>query len=390
MKFIVPVLLCATIAGHAMAGEERELESLRNSVAINYFEAAPHVALAKHYANTGKSLLAFYICEDARRNLIPREEFDKAFFQLFPRRRSEAELPENVDSEKELNDFLDQNQDTPAAFLIRVTPLLRERPEEAKRQLEAGVEKWPHVGELYFQLGVLAQDRNDLERAEALFVKSARVAVDSVHVQAWVGRFFLKLRENDEKALDYYLAAYFLDPHAYETEYVEQRIRNISWRISGNVVEQSGVGAMELLQHDNPAVVARVVDMQGESLDLEAIIELMRHDDRSIRWRAMMMLKDKEGKVSESKIKDLLGDDDFRVRGLAAHLWVKRKGDGGFKDLEPFLGSEVQLLQYHAVAAVLEEGGESGKSYLERMPKEMFHARVQELIENFDDQNMSN
>ena len=78
-------------------------------------------------------------------------------------------------------------------------------------------------------------------------MKAAELAPKSELIQTWVGRFFFKVKSDNRRALEYYLNAYFLNPHAYESEFVESRIRKIS-----------GLLALEKFAEQNRARVSLV------------------------------------------------------------------------------------------------------------------------------------
>jgi len=357
------------------------LEALRNEIARNFFEAAPHIALAKYHVNMGNRLLAFHICEEIRRNLIPRNQFDEAFFKAFPILPTEGEPLEPIDSEEKLKEYIRRYPDSPQAILYQTEPLIKENPEAAKKLLEAGIQKYPKVGMLYFQLGRLVQEREDLKAAEALFVKAAELDTQSEVIQSWVGRFFLKVKNEYEKALPYYLTAYFLNPHAYESEYVESRIYGIASKIVNSTVTSTKPQELrQLLRHADPAIVDKAIDLQKEDLGAEELIELMHHDCRTIRWKACELLKNQGAKLAETIILELLESQDLRLKGLAAYLWINRKGPAGFKDIDPLLTSETQLLQFDTVSALLLEGGEDGKKHLKTIPKDNLHPRVAAML----------
>ena len=382
MRTTVLAILAALTSSYAFGvSPPGTLEDLRNNVARRYFEAAPHIALAKHHVDSGNRLLAFTICEDARRSIVSEKEFDEAFAKAFPSLRDEGGPPLDVDSEAEMKVFAMENPDTPAALLYRAMPLLRTKPEEAATLLEDGVKKWPLVGSLHYQLGVLAQDSKDDRTAEKHFVKAAELATNSVHVQSWVGRFFFKVKEDHERALSYYLRAYFLSPHAYETEYVEQRIQTTAMHASKEIVSKNGRDVKRLFHHASPAVVGRGVKLHRERLSQDDLLEMMRHDVRGIRWMATTTLLRHRERLPESKIQELLKGDDLRVKGLASYLWVDMKGANGFETVAPFIKTDVQLLQHDVVSALLMFGGRKGKEYVRQIPREILHPSVAKTLE---------
>src|SRR5262249_48727092 len=151
-----------------------ELLRLRRQLALYYLEPGPHMELAKYFWQKGDRLQAFYNLEYARRGRFPEAQFYLAFEKAFGVGRGPTET----------------------------------------RQAQA-----------LFNKAAELQQAGDLKQAEEYFVKAAEMSPNSVYIQSWVGRFFFKVRHDDLRALQFYLNAYFLSPHAYETEFVESRIR---------------------------------------------------------------------------------------------------------------------------------------------------------------------
>src|SRR4051794_28173647 len=175
------------------------------------------------------------------------------------------------------------------------------------------------------------QQEGNLQDAEVQLVKSAEVSPNDSYIQAWVGRFFFKAKKDDERALNYYLNAYFLDPHAYESEFVESRIRTINWEAATARFEQllkGGAPVTKIMQDPNPTVVLQAVvrasgDWRPEYLS--AMLAMMEHEDEDIRWQATEAIKNHVDRSFDEQLRALLQDRDQRKRGLAAyiavHLW---------------------------------------------------------------------
>ena len=58
------------------AGQAKSLERLREEYAVRYFEPEAHMALARHFRDAGRPLLAFDLLEGARRGRFEEEVFN--------------------------------------------------------------------------------------------------------------------------------------------------------------------------------------------------------------------------------------------------------------------------------------------------------------------------
>src|SRR5262245_30916862 len=154
------------------------------------------------------------------------------------------------------------------AYARKIDPLMRKDADKAKVILEQALKKHPKHAMFVFNMAVLLQDAGKLQDAENMFVRAAELGKDSAHVQGWVGRFFLRARENEEKSLHYYLNVYFIDPHFRNTEYAEARIRKLNYTAAAVVVEKAdkeGKQLDALLKHENPVVASLALGKIAQS-----------------------------------------------------------------------------------------------------------------------------
>src|SRR5918911_2123752 len=136
-------------------------------------------------------------------------------------------------------------------YRIRIDELLEKEPGKAKPIVLEAIKKFPKEGSFVFDLGNILHREEKIQEAENNFVRAAEMSPSSVFIQSWVGRFFYKVKKDDRRALDYYLNAYFLDPHAYESEFVESRIQKINAELAQNEFDrqlQSGVPLLKILE----------------------------------------------------------------------------------------------------------------------------------------------
>ena len=198
-------------------------------------------------------------------------------------------------------------------------------------------------------------------------MKAAELAPKSELVQLWVGRFFYKAKKDPRRALEYYLNAYFINPHAYETEHAEYRIRDIVQKFAAEEFAKqtrAGESLLNLLNHANPTVVEMALEGMSEQWSpayVDPLVKLMGHEGAGVRWTATEILKEKVDGSFDERLKALLKDEDLRKRGLAAYIAAYRWKNNSFEFLKPLLSSEAQLVRFDAVSALMIDGGPAGR-----------------------------
>jgi tetratricopeptide (TPR) repeat protein len=417
---------------------------------MRYLEPEPHMALARYYLEHGDRRQAFFTLEAARRGILEKEVFDHAFqvaFQGFDNSKDaeerllseQAQNPHSADVQFQLIDIYisrtdyakakpiltkalaehpedfrftfglaeilriegqDQDADrmieafakrypeSPEAYESRASSLHKTDPRRARQVLEEGVSKYPTDGGLLFRLAATLQEAGDLEKAESGFVKAAALAPKSVNIQSWVGRFFFKVRNNGEKALPYYLSAYFQSPDAYETEFVESRIRSI-YAAQAQAGFQNEIRArkplIELLRGSDPLVVSLAleqIDKAWSPTYIDALVDLMSHEDDGVRWSATQLLKKRVDNSFDSALRTLLKDEDFRKRGLAAYIAVYRWKNASFPFIDELLAADAELLRFDALSALILDGGDAGKRRALAQAARETHPKLKKLLES--------
>lgn len=298
------------------------------------------------------------------------------------RREGATEAATKIES-----DFFNAYPESAEAFLAKIEPLFRDDPGAARSLLERALRLHPGNGELLFILAIL-QDSGADEEAPKTFERAARGAETSAHIQGWVGRYFLKSVKNRELALNYYLNAYFLDPEFYETEFAESRVRTINWELAdealANLIKNFPSGLEAALKDRNPVVVSRALDLFSKSpwqpKLLSIVLDLMGHDDTSVRWSATQLLKAKASAAIQPKLQELLTSSDLRKSGLAAYLAVPILGLASFPAMQKFLESDCELLRYDAVSALILAGDEKSLELLSEHKSRESHPRILEIL----------
>lgn len=359
----------------AIHAQSSTLDQIRHDLAMRYLEPSPHMALAKFYFDKGDRLQSFYILEAARRGRFEEAIFNQAFRDSF----SFATSLKNDD--KADTALLNQYQE-------RIEALVEKEPARANAVITEAVAKFPSDGQLRFDLGAFLQREGKLREAEAQLVKAAELSPRSNHIQAWVGRFFFKVKGDNQRALPYYLNAYFLDPHAYESEFVESRIREINWKIAAARINQllkSGVPLIDVCRNSNPTVAVQAISRATQEWRpeyLATMLALMGHDDEEVRWLATEAIENHADRSFDEKLKALLQERDLRKRGLAAYIAVHLWKQQSLALMRNTLREEAQLLRYDALSALMLEGGAEGRRIvLEHRPSER-NPTLQRLIDS--------
>lgn len=427
---LASILFCLVGDQFAVAQtKDPKLAKLQSEFAVRFLEPEPHMALARYYLDHGKRLEAFYTLEAARRGRFEEAIFDTAFYRAFDGfdngNAAEARLlaehklhPESVETidgladiyvsrddfpraekylrlamqlkpqdfkfanglatvlggegkrieaDRVIKDYIKNFPETVDGYGIRVEEVITTNPARGKVILSEGLERFPSDGRLQFDLGILFQKENNLPKAEEAFLKAAASAPTSVYIQSWVGRFLFKVRADNPRALKYYLNAYFLDPHAYESEFVESRIQKINSQLAVAEFEKriaAGASPVSMLDDSNPLVVELALGKMAEKWRpdyVDQAVRIMGHDNETVRWQATEVLKKNVDKSFDERLTALLRDDDLRKRGLAAYIAVFLWKDASFGVIRGMLSDSAQLLRFDALSALVIEGGEEGR-----------------------------
>lgn len=312
------------------------------------------------------------------------DDFDNtdAMAEVLRREGNQAE------AERLLGEYARKYPQTVDGYRLRISELSEKEPNRAKALLVEATRKFPNAGGFVFEMGATLQREGKLREAEEQFVKAAALSPGSDYIQAWVGRFFYKVKKDDQRALDYYLNAYLLNPDAYETEYVESRIQLISGAAAEAKLERqikSGRSLTALLNDPNPMVITLALEKMGEEWKpayLEPVLALLGHDDGGVRWMATEAIKNNAGRSFDETLKALLRDADLRKRGLAAyiaaHLWQQES----FPVMRDMLREESQLLRFDAVSALILEAGLEGRKLVSEHLTRETNPRLRKLIES--------
>ena len=371
--------------------------AFRGSTPPDYSPAAEAVLLKEHARdpNTIGAIVKLADIYISREDWARAKEYISRAIRLQPEDFGNIEALAEVlrregkleEADRLLQEYARSYPETLDGYRLRIAEVSEKQPDKAKPLLSEAIKKFPQEGSFVFDLGTISQREGKLQEAEDHFVRAAEMSPDSVYIQAWVGRFFYKVKNDNRRALDYYLNAYLLDPHAYETEFVESRIPKTNAVVAKANYEQqlkSGVPLTKIIEDPNPDVVYSALEQMSakwEPAYLKILVDLMGHDDGGVRWYATQMINEKVDRSFDETLSALLKDQDLRKRGLAAYIAVHLWKQESFAIMRDMLKEESQILRFDAVSALFLEGGEEGrKIVLEHLSRES-HPKLKKLIE---------
>lgn len=298
---------------------------------------------------------------------------------------------ENKKAEEVVEGFFTKYPESVEAFSRKLGPLMRKEPDKAKALLEQALKKYPKHAMFLFNQAVLLQNADKLKEAEETFVKAAELGKDNTHIQGWVGRFFLRARENEDKSLHYYLNVYFLDPHFYDTAHAEGRIRKLNYNVAAAIVEKAeknGEKTEALLKHENPVVVSLALSNLAKPWDAKNrkhFLDALGHDDPTIRMQAAGILMKNADNSLNKEIQAILAGNDLRKRRVGCYLAVNLWKEKGVEAVRPMLAEKSQLVRFDAISALWRDGGDKGKEAVRDHGKNEKHPWLIKMIRSFDE-----
>ena len=326
------ICFAVTVPSHS---QDAKLVELRKDFARRYLQPNAHYALAKYYLDRGNNVQAFFITEYARRYRFEEKDFDETYVAFFG-----DPMPEPPDEAKDL-------------FKTASELVTQQKYDEA---------------ETYFQKAYAKYDK-------------------SFFINVWIGRFYYKARSDNSKALPFYFKAYFLYPHAYETEYAEYRIRAIitaDAEKSFKAYLASGKQLSELARDENPLIVGMAITEMAKNWKpeyLNAVLDAMSNDDSVVRWGAFVTLQKYAGTSLPQIVDGMFSDKDLRKRGLAAYAIAESAGQKKFQILEKMLSDDAELVRFDAVSALVKKGRPTATAILRKHARFEKQPRLKALID---------
>lgn len=294
-----------------------------------------------------------------------------------------------------LADFEKKHPNAAGSYSLNISRTWNSDPQQTRLLVKEAIEKYPADAEFWGDLALLDQKENRLAEAEANFIKAADLDPKSVDAQGQAAFFFFKTKPDPERALKYFLNAYLLDPHAHYGGFAEANIAKLNVQLANERFEshlKAGKKAIELLADPNPLVVGRAADAIAKVWDgekVEIFVRLMAHDDVLVRWFAMQTIVEKEGRAFAKRLAELLNDNDLRVRGLAAYMAVQLWKEKSFPEMKKMLVSDIQILKFDAISALVMYGGSKGKAIVRahrKIEKNDYLKKLIDVVANDDKQ----
>jgi tetratricopeptide (TPR) repeat protein len=364
-KAIRTVLLGAFIllmSKSAYADDDQQVIQARQTMAQQWFDPRTHLHLAKLLRNQGKSLEAFYICEDARRT-FGDPSFNAAFIEVFggvdsseigrskltelykreptvtnAMRCADAALngndlkaaesfareamvmaPDDFSVVASLASLIKKDDQRAGEADAVIQGFYRDHPmhiatlrneisqavEHDRSQVPALVQaaliQSPQDPFLLRMQGAVHFERGELDAADAAFERAADLGKESEDIQGATASYFLRGRKAPERALPFYLNCYFISPHYYDGKYAESRIRSITYGRGG-------------------AAFSRLVSEPGKKDEIvatEKLILAFNDADPVVLGMALDMAKRNWNDAFRPEIVRLLAHDDPNLRAMA-------------------------------------------------------------------------
>ncbi|MFZ2492743.1 MAG: hypothetical protein WA208_14780 [Thermoanaerobaculia bacterium] len=307
--------------------------------------------------------------------------------------------------------WLDARPDSLETWRVRAARIVEQDIEAATATIEEARARFPNDGEILFHYAGLLHDQKRLAEAAVEYERAAALAPSSAYIQGWTARFFLRAMKDREKAVHYYLRAYFLDPEFADTEPVHERVKALVQERASEVARTLGRSSKaieELLGHPNPFVADLGLDAASLSWwpsYTTPVVLLLEHDDPTLRYSAAALLGRIVHRSADGWLRSVVAREpadpgrspfgvltrkerspgrDLYVRSAAAYIAGGRFGIYVLPMLEPWLTDPSDLLRYDAVSVLAEYGGARGLERLRKLRDSgtVQDARIRTILEN--------
>ena len=421
---LIVLSLGLSLAKAATAPTTRQsLDSSRLALAMDYGNPNAHLALAKSLNGQGNALTAFLICEHARA-LFGEEAFVSSFdivfrghvtdvlfharkqmlqtaISLAPRsveplkemaelyaahgepadavsvlRRAIGIAPDDytlveslqldlqtagqkADAQAMLNDWCRDHPGTPPAWERRVSEALSQNDESASALLDEAIAKFPADGQLHLMRGRFDEEQKP-DDAEADFIAAADFAATSASAQGAAGRFFLKTRHDPDRALKYYLAAYFLDPDFNDWESVDQRVGDCAHEVTQErmtAAKASAAGLATLIADPNPLVeIEAMSQISGEWDDRaqDQLLGLTISDCPEVRQVSIQLLIAHPASLVGQKLEGMVRNQNPWTRAAAVSVLAGTRKTAALDQLSPLLADPSVLVRFTCATNLLD------------------------------------
>ena len=340
MRAILYLVLLLLSSSYAQAVDLQDQHLLlRNETANHYMSPEPHLKLARHYYDMGDKVQAFYISEHTRSS-FGDEKFTPAFLKVAA---IELVEPPEFKDEDEAEAYCKAHPDSVYAQLMDM--------DLASRDPEA-------ISNAVQQLNTLLS-----QHPQDVFPKTV------------AAKYFLKAVKDYDRALVLYIDLYFYNPHYYDWEYAEFRIKEMTSSLKESwwsERKKSGRPIGELLiDEKNPRVLDPALEEIREHWNVAyvpSLIALLSNDDHSVQTRSLHLLMDHPQDVPADDIHALLKSPDLVKRAMASFLVVTCFKPADYTLLQDNLDSASELILMDTIQALAGFGGTAGIAFLKDHP----------------------
>jgi hypothetical protein len=366
-------------------------QRLRNEIAKHYMNPESHLKLARYHYDQGHKEQAFYLAEYAR-STFGDEAFEPSFKKIAAIKMQEGPLFDDEETEKK---YCQTHPTSLVAQWREIRTNLNQTIEHDLPILETARKTHPTLSQLdlwHFYLLLSAGRTNE---ADQVLISTLERFPKDLDVTAMAAKYFLKTRHDDQRAMQLYIDLYFYNPHYYDWEYAEFRVKNISASTKEKAWQEkmkSGKPLRQLINEEhNPRLLDVAIDEARTKWDPSwgpILLDLLNNDDPSVQSRALHTLLDHPEAFPDSEtIQRLLQDPDLIKRSMAAFLAVKGLGPDQYSLLQANLDSDIELVQLDTMQALVLMGGETGLAYLKAHPPAKASEEIMKLYKNLSSSN---
>ena len=329
---ILFVLLVIQNSYANITDSENLRQELRNQTATKYTDPESHLRLAKYHYDNGSKIQAFYISEHVRK-VFGDEAFEPAFNKIAAVKLHKS--PE-FKNKQEYKQYCQENPNSFEAFMFDLEGNLHNKAGE--KIIKDALEKYPNQ-----------------------YVLKATAA-----------KFYLKTLNKKEKALPLYIDLYFDNPHFYDWEYAEFRVKQITSSLKKSWYEERikrGQPLIEIVAKETNPRVLDVVIEQSRSNWVNSLtpvmLEMLKNDDPTIQSRALHTLLNNSDSLKDSdEIINMTKNEDLVIKAISSFLLVKCFSSDRYNLLLDNLNSGIELIQLDTIQALGFMGGDDGKKFL--------------------------
>jgi tetratricopeptide (TPR) repeat protein len=280
--------------------------------------------------------------------------------------------------------WVDKHPDAVESFRVRAQALVSSESPQAAQVVDAGLARYPDDSALHIARAEVLRGGGDIAGAAKEYSKAAQLAPKWAFAQGVAARFFLKVANDDERALSYYLDTYFLDPQYYDGEFAESRIRTL---VHERARARRGTNtiAARLADADSAVVGLAMEEAEQNWSDdfVRPLIVLLHRLDPDVRYSAADLLRRHARGRSGDEVVKVLSDDDLLARSAAAYAVGPLAGERFVPVMVWWLSDPAELLQYDAISVLIASGGNAGRAALQKLQKErtVKHPLLRKMIE---------